>query len=109
MRALAGECAKNAASIMASGRSEGGVVIIVRSVKILSIKITHSACTFNYPLNKGKGAIYPHLLIKIPELRGPECLCAQGFQIRNSITSHIVPVILNSSHGEHPSSIVAPF
>ena len=44
------------------------VVVVIRGVKILSIKLTHSACTFNYPLNKGKGAIYPHLLIEITEL-----------------------------------------
>ena len=69
MRALAGEHAKDAASRALSCESEDGVVVVVViSVKILSIKITHSACTFNYPLNKGKGAIYPHLLIEITEL-----------------------------------------
>ena len=65
---LAGERAKDAASRALSCESEDGVVVVVISVKILSIKITHSACTFNFPLNKRKGAIYPHLLIEITEL-----------------------------------------
>ena len=31
------------------------VAVVVSGVKTLTIKITHSACTFNYPLNKAKG------------------------------------------------------
>ena len=43
-------------------------VVVVSDVKILTIKITHSACTFIHPLDEGKGAIYPHSLIEITEL-----------------------------------------
>ena len=42
--------------------SEDGVVVVVdvvavvvSDVKILTIKITHSACTFIHPLNEGRG------------------------------------------------------
>ena len=31
------------------------VVVVVSDVKILTIKITHSACTFIHPLNEGWG------------------------------------------------------
>ena len=31
------------------------VVVVVSDVKILTIKITHSACTFIHPLNEGRG------------------------------------------------------
>ena len=61
--ALAAECAKDAASRALSCESEDGVAVVVISVKILSIKIIHSACTFNYPLNKGKGAIVEEIII----------------------------------------------
>ena len=30
-------------------------VVVVSDVKILAIKITHSACTFIHPLNEGRG------------------------------------------------------
>jgi len=30
-------------------------VVVVSDVKILTIKITHSACTFIHPLNEGRG------------------------------------------------------
>ena len=33
----------------------GAVVVVVSDVKILTIKITHSACTFIHPLNEGRG------------------------------------------------------
>ena len=31
------------------------VFVVVSDVKILIIKITHSACTFIHPLNEGRG------------------------------------------------------
>ena len=36
------------------------VAVVVSDVKILTLKITHSACTFIHPLNEGRGVADPN-------------------------------------------------